>query len=307
MNKTNFLNLFGTNKTVSVLILIIIITVVILTIRQYTGANTDRICSRSVESETSCSNGSWSGWNVISEETESGITTTIKERTYTGTRGVQRTLQFETSFHNYSCSIGGENVTLISEVATCQVVETMVAKSGAGDGGGVGGGGGGVGSGGGGSGFSPQDIGGLEPAITTNEFTAPTTMTVIESVTLRAIDVDFMCSLNKENWMDCEKEIKVAKRTTPIYLKSFVEKATSWDWFIENNDIKPLAEGQSIGVFQNPKLEIVKMNLEYGSGNKFIKEVTLNVEGKDRFGLSASGSVTKTLNITVADLKYIEI
>lgn len=300
--KTNFLNLFGQNKTVSVIILIITITAVILTVRQYTGANTDRICSTVVESKSSCSDGSWSGWSVISRETKNRITTTTGERTYTGTRGIQRTLQFTTSFHNYSCSMGGADLTLISEVAVCQVVETRVTKSAEAEGGSLdnrnirfG------------EGFLPGDRNNLESVTTTNEFTAPTTTTVTESVTLRAIDVDFMCSLNKENWTDCEKGVKVAKRTTPIYLKSFVENATSWDWFIENNDIKPLAEGQSIGMFQNPKLEIVKMNLEYGSGNKFIKEVTLNIEGKDRFGLSGRGSVTKTLNIIVADLKYIEI
>jgi hypothetical protein len=72
-------------------------------------------------------------------------------------------------------------------------------------------------------------------------------------------------------------------------------------------DVAPLSDGQSIGVLQDSNLETVRMDLEYGGGNRFTKEVTLNVNGTDRFGLSASGSATKTLNILVVDINYIEI
>lgn len=295
-NKTNFLNLFGQNKIISVIILIIAITAVVLTVRQYTGANSDRICYQTIESENACSNGSWGEWSVISQETDSntGVTATTQERTYTGTRDIQRTLRFSTSVHNYSCSIGGGGATLISKVSACQIVETKVAKSGVQS-----------------AGLPDNaDINESAPATTTtttNELTATTTTTVTESVVLRTIEVDFMCSLNKENWRDCEKEIKVAKKTTPIYMKSFVEKANGWTWFIEDNDIAPLSDGQSIGVLQDSNLETVRMDLKYGGGNKFTKEVTLNASGTDRFGLSASGSATKKLNIIVVDINYQEI
>ncbi|MBV22258.1 MAG: hypothetical protein QGH85_02060 [Candidatus Pacebacteria bacterium] len=295
MNKTKILNLFGTNKIISIIILIIVIVVIVLTVRQYTGANTDRICSRAVSSESQCSNGSWSGWTIVSQ----GADSTTESRTYTGTRGIHRTIQFRTSIHNYSCSIGGGNVTLISEVAVCQVIETRVTTSGeAGEAGGAGGSGSEVGT---------DELEPVTITTTTSESTSPTTKTVTESVVLRTIEADFMCSLNKEDWKDCREEIKVAKRSTPIYLKSFVEDATSWTWFIENNNKEPLTDGQSIGTLQNPNSETTRMNLKYGAGNKFVKEVTLNVKGKDRFGLSGSGSVTETLNITVVDVKYIEI
>ena len=295
MNKTNFLNLFGQNKIVSVIILIIVIIAVVLTVRQYTGANTDRICSRTVESENRCSNGSWSDWRTVSQDAN----TITDERTYTGTKGIQRTMQFSTSFHNYSCSFGGNEVTLISEIAVCQIVETRVTKNaGKGDVEAGGTGGGNIRSGG-------VD---LDPVITTNEFTAPTTTTISESVNLRRIEVDFMCSLDKEKWTECDKEIRVARRTTPVYLKSFVEDATSWTWFIEDNDNIPLTEEQSIGTLQSPNSEMTRMDLEYGEGNKFTKEVTLNAGAADRFGFgqSASGSVTKILNITVLDIKFKE-
>ncbi|MDP6387984.1 MAG: hypothetical protein QGG63_01780 [Candidatus Pacebacteria bacterium] len=295
MKNIHPLNLFGQNKIVSVIILIIVITAVVLTVRQYTGANTDRICVRTVSDESQCSNGSWGNWTVISQETNDGITTTTEERTYMGTRRLQNTIQFVTSIHNYSCSIGGGRVTMTSEVAVCQVIETRVATSG----------------GAGGVGGSGSEVGTdeLEPVTTTttSEFTAPTTVTVTETVTLRTIEADFMCSINKEDWRGCEEEIKVPKRTTPIYLKSFVESATSWDWWIEDNKEVPLSEGQSIGTFQNPNSEMTQMDLEYGAGNIFTKEVTLSVEGEDRFGLSANGSATKTLNITIVDIQYMEI
>jgi len=285
MNKTNFLNLFGQNKIVSIIILIIAIIAVVLTVRQYTGANADKICSRVIESETVCSNGSWSDWKTISQDTN----TITDERTYTGTRGIHRTVQFRTSAHNYSCSIQGGGATLISEVAACQIVETKVTKSGGGAGG-------------------ENGLLDDEPitTTTTNEFTAPTTITVTESVQLREIEADFMCSLDKEKWTECDKEIRVARKTTPIYMKSFVENATLWTWFIEDNNTAPLAEGQSIGTLQNSNSEMTRMDLEYGEGNKFIKEVTLNIEGVDRFGLSANGTVTKILNITVLDIKFKE-
>ncbi|PIT96966.1 hypothetical protein COT82_00295 [Candidatus Campbellbacteria bacterium CG10_big_fil_rev_8_21_14_0_10_35_52] len=287
MNKTNFFNLFGQNKIVSIIILIIAIIAVVLTVRQYTGANADRICSRVIESENRCSNGSWSDWRTVSQD----VNTTTDERIYTGTKGIQRTVQFRTSVHNYNCSIQGGGATLISEVAACQIIETRVTKNES------------AVSGSAEESALPDEF---EPITTTNEFTAPTTTTVTESVQLREIEANFMCSLDKEKWTECDKEIRVARKTTPIYLKSFVEDATSWTWFIENNDNAPLAEGQSIGTLQSPNSEMTRMDLEYGEGNKFTKEVTLNVEGVDRFGLSASGSVTKILNITVLDIKFKE-
>lgn len=280
MNKTNFTNLFGTSKTVSIIILIIAIVVIILTVRQYTGANADRICSRSVLSETQCSNGSWSGWSAISGNAE--------QRTYTGTRGVQRTIQFRTSVHNYSCSIGGGSVTLISQVSACQIVETRATASGDG-----------------GTESSTGDSTSTSE-VTVNESISPTSTTVVTTVELGKIESEFMCSLNQEDWRGCD-DLKVSKKSTPIYLKSFADDATSWNWSIGDNGVKPLSDGQSIGVFNDPKTETTRINLEYGGGNVFTKDVTLEASGKDEFGFSGSGSVTKTLNITVVDITFTEI
>lgn len=58
------------------------------------GANVDYICTKVVQSESACGNGSWGTWTVVSTNTASNVKTTIQKRVYTGTRTISQTLQY---------------------------------------------------------------------------------------------------------------------------------------------------------------------------------------------------------------------
>lgn len=58
------------------------------------GANADYICTKVITSEGVCTNGSWGEWQDESTTEENNITTTQQQRTYTGTRSVNKTLTY---------------------------------------------------------------------------------------------------------------------------------------------------------------------------------------------------------------------
>lgn len=73
----------------------IVLVGVLVAFLRLTGANADYICTKVVNnSDGVCTNGSWGQWQVVSDASEGNTTTTVQERTYTGTRAVSVTLQY---------------------------------------------------------------------------------------------------------------------------------------------------------------------------------------------------------------------
>jgi len=126
---------------------------------QGAGANADYICTRIIETESDCANGSWGEWTVVSttNDTAACAVTKIEKRVYTGTRTTQHILQYEnlrtacdTGYSQAgsgsgSGSSGFHQGTIISKSAACQIEETRTTRNpgtgpGCGAGGGAGGG-----------------------------------------------------------------------------------------------------------------------------------------------------------------------
>lgn len=58
-------------------------------------ANTDYICTRTIDTEGECANGTWGPWNKISETTDAqGKVTKVEERTYTGQRTLSTVIEY---------------------------------------------------------------------------------------------------------------------------------------------------------------------------------------------------------------------
>src|SRR3990167_6617905 len=126
---------------------------------QGAGANADYICTRIIETESDCANGSWGEWTVVSEtnDTAACAVAKIEKRVYTGTRTTQHILQYENlrtaCDAGYSQAQSGsgrgtsgfESGTIISQSAACQIEETRTTRNPGTSCGGGGGGGGGTG------------------------------------------------------------------------------------------------------------------------------------------------------------------
>lgn len=59
-----------------------------------TSANADYICTKVIESDGACANGSWGAWQTTAEATEGNVTTKTQQRIYTGTRATSKTLSY---------------------------------------------------------------------------------------------------------------------------------------------------------------------------------------------------------------------
>jgi len=110
---------------------------------QGAGANADYICTRIIETESDCANGSWGEWTVVSEtnDTAACAVAKIEKRVYTGTRTTQHILQYENlrtaCDAGYSQAQSGsgrgtsgfESGTIISQSAACQIEETRTTRN----------------------------------------------------------------------------------------------------------------------------------------------------------------------------------
>ena len=115
-------------------------------ILQIADANTDYICTKVIQSDAACANGSWSNWQTVSQTTDSNtsVVTTIKQRTYTGTREVSRTLQYlnlrtqcDAGYQQAVNGSGGgasgfHGGTVSTENSACQLSQTESMTSGTG-------------------------------------------------------------------------------------------------------------------------------------------------------------------------------
>ena len=125
---------------------------------QGVGANADYICTRIIETQSDCANGSWGPWTEVStsNDTTACAITKIEKRVYTGTRTTQHILQYENlrtaceagyaqaDSGSGKSSSGFHTGTIISQSAACQIEETRTTRN-PGTGPGCGGGGGGTG------------------------------------------------------------------------------------------------------------------------------------------------------------------
>src|SRR3990167_6984662 len=115
------------------------------------GANVDYICTKVVESDGPCANGSWGTWETVSENTEGGGTTVVQRRTYTGTRTASKTLEYistrtrcEAGYTERALGSGGDasgfrSGTVTTAASACQIVQTQTLTRRGGGGGGGGG------------------------------------------------------------------------------------------------------------------------------------------------------------------------
>ena len=129
------------------------------------------------------------------------------------------------------------------------------------------------------------------------------------------MDLDgFECSLDQIEWKDCSETFTFIGKIKPIYLR-VVDKLgeiVSVEWFIENNDEGFLGNNKSRGVFDNHKVKNPTLNLEFGTGVFFEKEVLLIAEGApvDLSGIIIRevGNISKTLKIKLINVPaYMEI
>ncbi len=109
-------------------------------------ANSDYICTKIVTSSGGCTNGTWSAWQQVSQSSQGGITTTLQQRTYTGTRAVSQTLSYlnlRTACQaGYTQQVAGQRLgnsgnqgrggDITTQYSACQITEsqTTTASSG---------------------------------------------------------------------------------------------------------------------------------------------------------------------------------
>ena len=119
------------------------VSAIILLIALFAGielarSNSDIICTKAVNEEGGCTNGTWGPWTVVSQSVNqtaaaaapppSACTVTVNEaRTYTGTReAVTASFTFSANRHTY-CNVGvpgGAQGTITSQFTACQIQET---------------------------------------------------------------------------------------------------------------------------------------------------------------------------------------
>lgn len=99
------------------------------------------ICTKNVDVDSTCANGSWGDWQQVSsnEDTNTCTATTIERRVYTGTRDASHTLQYNAA-GNGNCPAGyqqtgrgsrgdiGSSV-VVSQSTACQIEEDRTTRT----------------------------------------------------------------------------------------------------------------------------------------------------------------------------------
>lgn len=135
---------FGKREWIISAVILAALAVVIVAATGSVSSNADYICTRVVEENGDCTNGSWGGWTPVSTDADQNtcVLTETEQRTYTGTRAIRHTLQYLSG--RTRCGAGYEEAdagnwneawsgfhggTITSESAACQVVETRRTRS----------------------------------------------------------------------------------------------------------------------------------------------------------------------------------
>lgn len=112
-----------------------------------TTANADYICTKVVESQSACANGSWGSWETVTQTTDGNVKTLVQKRTYTGTRTVSKTLTYlnlrtscQAGYTQVSNGGAGGNSgfhggTVTTSSSACQVVQNQTVTQTSSDGG----------------------------------------------------------------------------------------------------------------------------------------------------------------------------
>ena len=102
-----------------------------------TQANADYICTRIIEDTGSCTNGAWGEWATVASDTdaETGDTTLVEERTYTGTRVIRHVIEYlnrrtscnagysQAYYANTGGASGFHGGNIVTESQVCQIQE----------------------------------------------------------------------------------------------------------------------------------------------------------------------------------------
>jgi hypothetical protein len=128
------------------LIIVAIAVVAVFSGMQLARSNSDITCTKTVDDQGACTNGSWGSWSTVSSVTDGSGSQTIEEtRTYTGVRNIiSGSFSISGNIHSLNyCNLGdgsyaGASGSITSQYSACQINETRtrVVASGSGGGGG---------------------------------------------------------------------------------------------------------------------------------------------------------------------------
>jgi hypothetical protein len=300
------------NKFLLSIIIIIFVSIIgFFIMKFYSSANSDYICTRVVEQEGVCGNGSWSDWEITNKESlaNNNLKVTSK-KIYTGQKAIKKTVRYENLRTNcgagfsqsYYRNIGGASGfrggTVSTEYASCQIIQTKnnIVK------------------------IDPK-IGGQDlpeeekakiisatdtPAEIIVEEKINTSSTTIKTETLqiKQIVTDFQCSTDQTNWHDCENTISTINRNNfVLFVKAVMDpinNISGYSWTINNNPASSTASlntNESRVKIENEGNEQTKLIFEFGNGQRFNKNLTLKIVGYNNIGHRSAGEITKDLNI----------
>lgn len=117
---------------------LIILLVGIFGINYFATSNTDYICTRTVATEGTCTDGAWGGWATVNTTTNGDIQTVTQQRVYTGTRLLSRQVEYlnlrtncAAGFDQQVHGSGGGNSgfhggNVITTTQVCQIAQSRV-------------------------------------------------------------------------------------------------------------------------------------------------------------------------------------